>query len=449
MNGNDGDSKFGPDRPQGSLLDALFGSGGDDNDQRKKRNHGSGLLFDDDEKKKQLSPLFSSHNNDANHHKKRLRCHPTAAQTTSGDSTTTTAAAADDNNAADTTTTTILRLRTARSQHPQVQDLIVERRDHEPIEAFCEEVASTVRQYGVAIARNCVVPGVVEGEDETNETTTTEKTTAVALLDSWARKASRQRQKICTALSTRHLSWNENCNNNDDHIVRFQEVVVRCKGRMDVLYNEDDDELKEMEEVEDGDKAEEENAIPFWPSHAILNGIVNQLLYGGGGGGGGTDDQLQRPRLVYAGYIFSEPGSADQPFHQDGLPLFPVGNETLPPYAINVFVPLQDTTIELGPTEFILHSHRLPPTALSSVLEASSTASLSSSSASSLSVVAPLPQRGDLLFYDYRVCHRGTSNLCTGNDDNDQHLRSVLYLLYARPWFREHVNFGTERLLVS
>jgi hypothetical protein len=436
MNGNCGQND--PDRP-GSLLDALFGSG-DDDDQRKKRNNGGGL-FDDATTK---LPLFSSHNDDDDSHRKK-RPRRSTTETTSVDSTTTSAVADDDADAKDTTTT-ILRQRTERSQHPQVQNLIVERRDNEPIEAFCEEVASTVRQYGVAIARNCVVvPAAGDDDDDVDDESTT-----VALLDSWARKASRQRQKICTALSARHLSWNENRNN--DTIVRFQEVVVRCKGRMDMLYNNaNDDEPEEMEEVEDGDdKAEEENAILFWQNHAILNGIVNQLLYGGGGGGGGNDnDELQRPRLVYAGYIFSEPGSADQPFHQDGLPLFPVGSETLLPYAINVFVPLQDTTVELGPTEFILHSHRLSPTVLSSVLEASSTASLSSSSASSLSVVAPLPQRGDLLFYDYRVCHRGTSNLCTGNDDNDPHLRSVLYLFYARPWFREHVNFGTKRLLVS
>jgi ectoine hydroxylase-related dioxygenase (phytanoyl-CoA dioxygenase family) len=202
-------------------------------------------------------------------------------------------------------------------------------------------------------------------------------------------------------LTKRNLTWNEECNNHE--AVRFKEVVVRCKGRMDVLF----------------DQYLCHNEVPFWKNHAILNGIVNNLLYGGE-----TDDL--RPSLVYAGWIFSEAGSADQPFHQDGIPLFPMGNEQLPPYALNVFVPLQDTTVELGPTEFQLLSHHMPAT--TTIVDEST-------------LVLPLPQRGDMLLYDYRVCHRGTANLTTNT------LRSVLYLMYARPWFKEHVNFGTEPLL--
>ena len=55
--------------------------------------------------------------------------------------------------------------------------------------------------------------------------------------------------------------------------------------------------------------------------------------------------------------------------------------------------------------------------------------------------IAPLLKKGDALIYDYRVCHRGTANL-----SKDKSTRIMLYLMYARPWFREHLNFGTEKL---
>lgn len=56
------------------------------------------------------------------------------------------------------------------------------------------------------------------------------------------------------------------------------------------------------------------------------------------------------------------------------------------------------------------------------------------------SAIAPLLRQGDALIYDYRVCHRGTKNLSTNKT------RTMLYLMYARPWFKEHMNFGKERL---
>ena len=42
----------------------------------------------------------------------------------------------------------------------------------------------------------------------------------------------------------------------------------------------------------------------------------------------------------------------------------------------------------------------------------------------------------------YRICHRGTTNLSLTKT------RTMLYLMYsyARPWFKEHLNFGAEHL---
>lgn len=261
-------------------------------------------------------------------------------------------------------------------QHPLTESLLVCRDTAEPMEAFCEAIASTVKTYGVAVGKNVIDLQTIE--------------TLQGL-------AAKEYTKVTHALKNRNLTWNEEQNNHET--IRFREVVVRCKGRMDVLCDTNQE-------------------LAFWENHPIVEGVVNTLLYGGE-----TDDLS--PRLVYAGWIFSAPGSADQPFHQDGIPLFPTGSEHLPAYAINVFIPLDDTSVELGPTEFKLQSHAMPATRSVDVMADSS---------------CPLPALGDMLVYDYRICHRGTANL-SGS------LRSVLYLMYARPWFKEHVNFGSERLL--
>ena len=67
----------------------------------------------------------------------------------------------------------------------------------------------------------------------------------------------------------------------------------------------------------------------------------------------------QDANLVYAGLILSFPGSSAQPWHMDGRTLFPELDRDVPPYALNVFVPLDDVSEELGPTELIPGSHSI------------------------------------------------------------------------------------------
>jgi ectoine hydroxylase-related dioxygenase (phytanoyl-CoA dioxygenase family) len=139
-------------------------------------------------------------------------------------------------------------------------------------------------------------------------------------------------------------------------------------------------------------------------------------------------------KLVYAGLILSFPNSADQPWHQDGEALFGgVDVGELPPYALNVFVPLESVTPELGPTEFWVGSHT--ESTCREVME-----QLQTGNDTNDNIISPLLQKGDVLIYDYRICHRGTRNLSTTE------VRPMLYLMYARPWFHEHLNFGTDRL---
>ena len=89
--------------------------------------------------------------------------------------------------------------------------------------------------------------------------------------------------------------------------------------------------------------------------------------------------------------------------------------------------------------------------------------------------------KGDILLYDYRICHRGTCNLSSSlsvaptntgypaasdantlklekNEEQQREkqtnraegiVRQVLYQMYARPWFKEHLNFGQKSIFDS
>lgn len=216
---------------------------------------------------------------------------------------------------------------------------------------------------------------------------------------------------------------------------RYHEVASRCIGRIDSRYRMDE--------------------YPFNDPRVILNPVLLPIIKHMLGGENGNAE------LVYAGLIFSFPGSQNQPWHQDGEPLFPEEDMLdVPSYAFNVFIPLDDVTDELGPTEF------LPGTLLSERAEevneelmqwamieskwsaagdhkASMRMVLGTEEDEWMSrnkVVAPLLRRGDAMMYDYRTCHRGTENL------SQSKTRTMLYLMYARPWLKEHLNFGTEKL---
>lgn len=150
-----------------------------------------------------------------------------------------------------------------------------------------------------------------------------------------------------------------------------------------------------------------------------------------------------------AGLILSLPDSDDQRWHQDGMPLFPELSHMLPPYAVNVFVPLTDNDgcIYAGPTEFIPGSHVMEEDVVLQQVDCSDGKQRSIQSGASCNdngdgepgIVSPILHQGDSLLYDYRVCHRGASNLAGQT-------RRVLYLMYARPWFKEHLNFVNDCL---
>lgn len=260
------------------------------------------------------------------------------------------------------------------------------------------DVRGLVKHHGLAILRGALSEGDVSR--------------IAALADA-------ARRRMCGALDDRKIPYNSPVNNTET--TRFRELAVRCQGRMDARYDECDS-------TADGGEG------GGLPDLSLVEGLAAAVLHG-----------AEAPHLVYSGWIFSFPGSTDQPWHQDGSPLFETGTESLPSYALNVFCGLHERQLlELGPTEFVVGSHRMEPGDAMERVDGAVSAVLG---------------RGDILLYDYRVCHRGTSNLSTtpaassgkakkGKSEGGDAgiVRKVLYLMYARPWFREHLNFGNKSL---
>jgi Phytanoyl-CoA dioxygenase (PhyH)/SEC-C motif len=118
--------------------------------------------------------------------------------------------------------------------------------------------------------------------------------------------------------------------------------------------------------------------------------------------------------------VVSHPGSPRQHAHRDNDHLFsePGVGPGLPVYAVNVAVPLIDVDLQTGPTGVWLGSHRSGQ--VISVQNQEMKAS-------------PL-RRGDCMLLDYRTLHAGMPNLGTQP-------RPILYLVYARRWFFDDVNY--------
>jgi hypothetical protein len=117
--------------------------------------------------------------------------------------------------------------------------------------------------------------------------------------------------------------------------------------------------------------------------------------------------------------VISHPGATRQHAHRDNAHLFndPGVGPGLPVYAVNVAVPLIDIDLDTGPTGVWFGSHRLAQGV--SVRDESMTVSAL--------------QRGDCILLDYRTMHTGMPN-------RSPRARPIVYMVYTRPWFFDHVN---------
>ena len=215
----------------------------------------------------------------------------------------------------------------------------------------------------------------------------------------------------------------------------YAEWVARDGGRVDVRYRL--------------------NHYPYNCGGLIYNSLVFPLVKALLNGSLDTEEPVQ---LLYVGIMWGMPigGSKKkeeesccrhQKWHADGGHLFsphqlPKGL-TLPPHCINVFYPLVDLTQDNGPTEFRIASHRRDDV----------------TKTEEFPLLCPA---GSAVLFDYRIQHRGRANLLepakasgeTSTPDTTQldididRGRPVLYLAYAKTYFKDHGNTRSGRRLV-
>ena len=125
------------------------------------------------------------------------------------------------------------------------------------------------------------------------------------------------------------------------------------------------------------------------------------------------------------GSVVSLPGAKEQHWHHDHPPLFYDINidPFLPCYAITVVVPLVDVNESNGTTAMMLKSHRFPRGATPKA---------------GVEIIYPEAPVGSCLLFDYNTKHSGQAN-------NSDAIRPILYNIYSRPWFRDCKNYSKQR----
>eukprot|EP00965_Chrysotila_dentata_P026188 868430-Pleurochrysis_carterae.AAC.2 len=141
---------------------------------------------------------------------------------------------------------------------------------------------------------------------------------------------------------------------------------------------------------------------------------------------------------LWRGVIDNRPGSETQSWHRDGEHLFE--HVHLPAHCITIFVPLVDLEDDLlGPTQFYPGSHICGRSALYHGLN-----SIGDESDCYLPFCTPRLAIGDVIAFDYRTIHRGLANTSHLSESTAPTARPMLYIVYARSWFIDRVNFPSD-----
>jgi len=180
----------------------------------------------------------------------------------------------------------------------------------------------------------------------------------------------------------------------------FREVVMRSPGRYELSLLHCSDSRPSLE-----------------PILKVLDPVIPPLL---------EEASLEDLQLCHVSLLMATPGAADQSWHADGGHVSL--SEHLPCHVLNVFIPLLDVPLELGPTELRpgthYHTRNLAPMML-----------LAKAKKTLQSPVVPFLQKGDVLVFDYRILHRGIANQHTELN------RPILVLSFAKKWFVDVCNF--------
>jgi hypothetical protein len=134
---------------------------------------------------------------------------------------------------------------------------------------------------------------------------------------------------------------------------------------------------------------------------------------------------LKRDYTWYGGLLTSTTRSSTGVWHRDVVSLF--GDfridGSLPPYFFTVLVPTVPISVENGPTEIVLGSHRTQDDILERL-------KLTTDSEHDLGVFSELAlcNVGDIIIMDGRCIHRGRANQSCGG-------RDVLYMVWNKIWY--------------
>ena len=147
-------------------------------------------------------------------------------------------------------------------------------------------------------------------------------------------------------------------------------------------------------------------------ANPLLLGILTRLL--------GPDMLIDNFTCVTA-----FPGAAQAHFHADHPNLFPAdGGPADPPFAITAVVPLIHLTPETGTTEIFPGSHHAELGHDGKPLK-------------KFDSELPFVEAGGCFLMDNRLWHRGMPNI-------SDRARPVLYIVYARYWFTDILNFRSH-----
>ena len=152
------------------------------------------------------------------------------------------------------------------------------------------------------------------------------------------------------------------------------------------------------------------------------------------------------------GAVVSEPGSELQHWHVDDeifeslFDTHGLAGHDLPPFSIGVMIPLLNTTIRHGPTEFCMgrnavnRIHKFPQFRNQTLRQVylDALAYWNREDCPPRFLRTPLPQFGDMLLFFFNTMHRGGENFSPD-------VRTVLYQTYVQPWFRDD-NFNHETI---
>eukprot|EP00730_Choanoeca_flexa_P000832 TRINITY_DN10355_c0_g2_i1.p2 TRINITY_DN10355_c0_g2~~TRINITY_DN10355_c0_g2_i1.p2 ORF type:complete len:275 (+),score=47.35 TRINITY_DN10355_c0_g2_i1:3501-4325(+) len=177
----------------------------------------------------------------------------------------------------------------------------------------------------------------------------------------------------------------------------YKEAASRCRGRIDVRHPD----LQRS---------------PFTNSSVaqqpVLKGLLDVIL---------GEDHVQ----LFSGVVQSLPGAETQGWHMDGDHLFQPWQ--LPPHAVTVFFNLTDLAEEQGIPEFLPGSQLFEQYKQLQV-------------GAEMTPVSFKPTAGSITVFDYRTVHRGMANL-------SKEPRPLLYMVFAKPWFKDAANFGDVSLI--